>query len=278
MKTKSIYATLFILVALTTYAAAQQRRWHIGVQLNPGMYELYNKHDWNEDSILLYAVTGKVNSISVGATATLIINKHWGVSTALFYQKSDQQYFAKRASYDPDPNTFLNISDDFYRLRTPVQIQFSTNNEAKHQLIIDIGAQLSFVLKYKEHWTQRQTNFHGEYIIENRYLTGIAPTPTPRKRHLKNGMYKWISVGASAKIAYRAKIYNDWFLELGINGFHDFTNAENRNSISLVNNGPVWSSTSKRYGLGGPIENRPKTYHRMLGAFVNISIPVSINQ
>ena len=132
--------TLLLVICLTiTKYAASQHTWYVGLHFNPGTYQLYNKNDWNADPILIYPVTGKLNSWTVGPTATYIWSKHFGASSGLLYQHCKQEFLAQKQSGSPDPLIYYSITDEFNYLKLPINFEYSTNNEAKHQFITSLG-------------------------------------------------------------------------------------------------------------------------------------------
>jgi hypothetical protein len=277
MKVNKAVRILIVSISILYFKSeisAQEKKWYVGIHLNPGKYELYNKNDWNADSIFIYPVTGNVSSITLGATSTLILNRHIGLTSGLLYQRCSQEYLAKN---DPNlPNDYWAMENTFKFLKIPINVQFSTNNEATNQLIVEMGLQTSFLLTYSERFLQRSTNFYSESLLRNRVAKDID-NPSNPNTEFNRFVYKWFLVGANSKIGYRLLLKNSWMIEVGLNGYYDFTNAENRKAKSSENGALFWSGGIKRGGFGD-INTRPKTHHRSIGAFVNISIPVSMPQ
>jgi hypothetical protein len=275
---KKISKSIIVLItglSVTLFAAAQQRTWYAGLHLNPGTYQLYNKNDWNADRILIYPVTGKVNSLTIGVTGNYIWSKHFGASTGLLYNRCKQEFLAEKQPDSPDPIFYYGITNEFNYLKLPVNFEYSTNNQAKHQFVVAVGIQASFLLNYKERSLQKSTGFYSEALYTNKTGKDID-TPTNSEVKYSAFWYNRFLIGANIHIGYRLQIKDGWLFNLGINGLYDITNSENRSARNISNNANVWTYALKRYGYGGPISNRPKTHNRSLGAFISASIPVSV--
>ncbi|MGG9970545.1 outer membrane beta-barrel protein [Ferruginibacter sp. SUN002] len=270
-------AVIIIICLTNTMFALSQRTWYVGLHINPGTYQLYNKNDWNADSTLIYPVTGKLNTITIGATTTYIWNKHFGINSGLLYNYCKQEFFVKRHWADPDPLVYYNITDEFNYLKLPINFQYSTNNNAKHQFIGSVGLLTSFLIDYREHFLQKSTGFYSEYEWHNK--TGTAISVNNSKAYYDKFIYNRLLLGINSTVSYCLKFTDGWKLKIGIIGEYDFTNAENRKAKRIDNNALFWSTTGiKRYGytiVGG---ERPKTHNRSLGIFINASIPISIRE
>jgi hypothetical protein len=263
-----------IVVLFTKPAVAQQRVWYVGLYFSGGSYQLYNKNDWNADPILIYPVTGKLNTRTVGATTTYTWNKHLGVNSGLLYQHCKQDFLAQKQPDSPDPLTYYSITDEFDYLKLPINFEYSTNNEAKHQLVASLGLQTSFLTDYMEHFLQKATGFYSEAEWHNKVLKHISETAN--NEYSTAFLYKRFLLGLSTRVSYRMKCNDGWLLEIGATGDYDFTNAENRMAKLTTTNAKLWSSAIKRSSYGGGIENRPNTHNVVWGIFISASIPIHI--
>jgi len=271
---KKIILNIFICLTITKYAASQHI-WYVGLHLNPGMYQLYNKYDWSADPILIYPVKGKVNSVTIGLTTTYIWNKHFGASSGLLYNRCKQEFLAINNPSSPiDPNFYYGITNDFNYLKLPINIEYSTNNQAKHQFVSSFGITASYLLSYKEHFLAKFTGFYSESEINNKKQTAISPNNG--NAIYNEFLYSRFLLGINSALSYRMKFDNGWIFQIGLRGEYDLTNAENRDAKNVTTNVKFWTYGLKRYGDGGPISNRPKTHNRSLGVFINASIPISI--
>ena len=272
---QKIILILVICLTITKYAASQHT-WYIGLHFNPGTYQLYNKNDWNADPTLIYPVTGKLNSWTVGPTVTYIWSNHFGVSSGLLYQHCKQEFLAKKDPNDPDPLVFYSITDEFNYLKLPINFEYSTNNEAKHQFVASFGLQTSFLMDYREHFLQKSTGFYSENEIHNKISKDIDNTNNPDGTY-SSFIYKRLLLGMNSKVGYRFKFNDGWLFEIGIKGDYYLTNAENRKAKFIPNNNAdFWASGIKRYGYGGSIDTRPKTHNRTWGIYISTSIPISV--
>ena len=269
---KKIILLLSINLTITMYAASQ-RTWYVGLHINPAMYQLYNRNDWNADRILIYPVTG-VNSITIGVTATYIWNKHFGATSGLLYNRCKQEFLAEKQPDSPDPVFYYGITNQFNYLKLPINFEYSTNNNAKHQFVISAGLQTSFLLGYREHFLQKSTGFYSEYEWRNK--KGIGLSPNNGNDTYTEFLYSRLLLGINTALSYRMKFNDGWIFQIGLKGEYDLSNAENRGAKNISNNTDFWSSGIKRYGYGGSIDNRPKTLNRILGLYLSASIPVSV--
>ena len=271
---KKTILLLSINLSIAMYAASQ-RTWYVGLHINPAMYQLYNKNDWNADRILIYPVTGKVNSITIGATTSYIWGKHFGISSGLVYNRCKQEFLAEKQPDSPDLLDYYGITNEFNYLRLPINFEYSTNNNAKHQFVISAGLQTSFLLGYREHFLQKSTGFYSENEIHNKISRDIDNPNNPAGEY-SAFIYNRLLLGFDSKIGYRLKFNDGWLFEIGVRGEYDLSNAENRDARNVSNNAPFWSYGIKRYGYGGPIENRYKTHNKVWGLYISASIPVSV--
>lgn len=265
---------LFVICLTITKYAASQHTWYVGLHFNPGTYQLYNKNDWNADPILIYPVTGKLNSWTVGSTVTYIWSKHFGASSGLLYQHCKQEFLAKKDPSSPDPLTFYSITDEFNYLKLPINFEYSTNNEAKHQFVASLGIQTSFLMDYREHFLQKSTGFYSEYERYNRKGTAISSNNSDSK--YTKFLFSRLLVGLTSSISYCLRFSDGWKLKIGVISDYDLTNAENRKAKNADNDQLFWSSGIKRYGYGGSIDTRPKTHNRSWGIYISTSIPISV--
>ena len=273
---KKTILLLSINLSIAMYAASQ-RTWYVGLHINPAMYQLYNKNDWNADRILIYPVTGKVNSITIGATTSYIWGKHFGISSGLVYNRCKQEFLAEKQPDSPDPIFYYGITDEFNYLRLPINFEYSTNNNAKHQFVASLGLQTSFLLSYKEHFLQKSTGFYSEYVWRNKNGSGTSSVPGYNQPSTYTEfLYSRFLIGLNSKVAYRLKFNDGWLFEFGVKGEYDLSNAENRGAKITTDNEPFWNYGLKRYGYGGPIESRPRTHNRSLGFYISASIPISV--
>lgn len=272
VKKLALIAAMFVIT--TNYAAAQQQHnWYLGLQGGSSYYQLYNRIDWQADPILIYPVVGTVNSSTIGATITYTWGKHLGLGSGLLYNKCKQDFSALKDPGDPDPIFAYSITNEFNYIRVPVNIEFSSNNNATHQLVASLGLQTAFLVSYKEHFLQKATGFYSE--AEYYAKTGHAISDNVPDLHYTKYLYNRFLFGINSKIGYRLKVSDGWLFEAGIAASYDITNAENRSAKVVSTDKYFWTTGIKRYGYSLTGGDRPKTHNRSVGFYISVSIPLS---
>jgi hypothetical protein len=261
---------LFLTIAKPAFS---QKTWYVGIHIGTGYYQLYNKNDWNADPILISPVKGKPTNWTAGATTTYTWGRHWGLSSGLLLSKNRQEFMAEKDPSSPDPLEYYSIKDELQYLKMPVSIQYSTNNDAKQQLVFSGGVQASFLLDYREYFLQKSSGFHSEAEWHNKILRAIA---TGVDSKYNKFIYSRFLIGLNSTIMYCLGLSNGWKLSLGVKGEYDITNSENRKSKRIETGDYFWNSGVKRYGYGD-IKDRPKTHNRAVGVFISASIPVAVH-
>lgn len=271
-----IRTLLLLSFLLLTRTAVSQQVWHGGIHMGTGYYQLYNKSDWNADPVLIYPVKSSADNWTIGATTAYTWGKHSGLSSGLFYSKNRQEFLKEPdpIGMNPDPLDYYSITNEFHYLKLPIKFQYSTNNQARHQFLAAAGVQASFLMDYREHFLQTSTGFRSEYEWHNK--KGTALSPNNGDDSFDRFLYRRLLAGLSGELAYRLKLPDGWLFTLGVKGEYDLSNAENRKAKNVETGGYWWSSGIKRYGYGGPVENRPKTHNRAVGLFFSASIPLDI--
>lgn len=268
-------ALLILVLLILSRPVAAQRVWYLGIHMGTGYYQLHNENDWKADPLLIYPVQSSKDNWRVGATATYTWDSHLGVSSGLLLSRDRQEFRSQKDPASPDPLELYSIKDEFQYLKLPLNIQYSTHNEAKHQLVVGAGLQTVFLLDYREHFLQRSSGFYSESEVHNKVNKDLDSPGNPNGTY-SAFLYKRLLLGFSGTIGYRLKCYNGWLVEAGLRGEYDLTNAENRKAKVVETGKYWWTSGIKRYGYGGEIESRPKTHNRTIGLFLSVSIPVDI--
>lgn len=271
----SLNALLILVLLSLSIPAASQRAWYVGIHMGTGYYQLYNKNDWNADPLLINPVRSSLDNWRIGATTTYTGYKHLSVSSGLLLSKDRQEFQALKDPDNPNPQDSYSITDEFHYLKFPLNIQYSTHNEAKHQLVVGAGLQTAFLLDYREHFRQVSGISYYESEIHNRVSKDLDNPSNPDGTY-SAFLFKRLLLGLSGTIGYRFKFYNGWLVETGVRGEYDLTNAENRKAKHIPTEKYFWTSGVKRYGYGGAVENRPKTHNRSIGLFLSVSIPVDV--